>query len=177
MGAIALRVQAPGVQADLAARVANALDVLRGLCGQLPATVPEAPIAAAPAAASSSTSSTSPIPQAGGAAAAAADAATGDGTATMPPVPAPPTATTDGATTTGAGAADAEEHSAHDASDIDVDAEGCDEESVLEGLSPAQRERIRQLMGTRSRRKGAPKTLAKPAERDGRTKKPAKGGD
>ncbi len=174
MGAIALRVQAPGVQAELAAQVASTLDILRGLCGQLPAVVPEVPIAVAPAAAPSAIPS---VPPASGAAAASADAATGDGTAPMPPVPALPATATDSAAGASAGAAEAEAQSAQYASDIDVDAEGCDEDTVLEGLSPAQRERIRQLMGTRCRRKGAPKTLAKPAERDGRTKKPAKGGE
>ncbi len=174
MGAIALRVQAPGVRAELATQVASALDTLRNLCGQLPAVVPEPPAVAAlpnvPAA-------TLPMPPAGGAAAESAVEAAGEATAAAPPAPASPPMPTDGAAVTDAGATEAEPQAAQYASDIDVDADGCEDDAVLESLTPAQRERVRQLMGMRSRRKGAPKTLAKPAEREGRTKKPSKGGE
>ncbi len=49
LGAITMRIHAPGVQPELANEVTQVLDTLRGLCGRLPAVVPVAePVAAAP---------------------------------------------------------------------------------------------------------------------------------
>jgi flagellar biosynthesis chaperone FliJ len=172
LAAINVRVQSPGVHADLAAQVAATVTALRNLCGQLPAVpaaalpppphVPTFPIATPPSGQSAAGSTD--------AASSAAGAGTGAGAAAPTPHAAalPPAERKDD--DDGGG-----EEGFDDATGDELD---IDEEGSGSRISPSQRERIRELMGRRPRRKpAAGKLKDAPEDKKGDAKKPAKGGE
>ncbi len=201
LGAIQVRMRAPGVDTQLAAQLAAVLDTLRVLCSQLPANVPVAtseappgPPPLQPTALSQHTAANAGDGGGGGGSAtgqacSSEGGGTGSGTAAaavsgagagpstgggIPPCEGgKPTARNDGA--------------APEPCSSEVDGESADdmdaESEVLAGITPAQKQRIRELMGRRTRRKGTGTGRLrkgiddKDSAKDQCPKKPAKGGD
>jgi myosin heavy subunit len=186
MGSIDIRVRAPGVQPELAAQIASTLTMLRSLCSQLPAKVPTATTGVADAAgadpSSTSTSASSTSSTSQGSAASPQAMGTAPPPIAMAPV-APTLAAAADASAVGAAAVGPTAEAAAEVSDAEVgdDAEVDEEaETLLSGLSQAQRARIRELLGRRARGKGRQGRLKKPIDdndRDRDPKKPSKGGE
>ncbi len=156
MASIQARVQAPGVQADLAMQIGGAVDLLRGLCGRLLAELPSPPAVDAAV----------PV-QADGVAAAAAPTPTAAPPAVLP---APPPAV---APAEPAAAEDGEQSS----DELEVDAEGLEDEPALAGFTAAQKERVREFLGRRRKPAATRRLKMGLAAADGNTKKPEKGAE
>ncbi len=170
MGAIAVRIRAPGVQPELAAEVGQVLDALRGLCSRLPAEIPADPAPAPPAAAAPPT----PAIPAVDAPALAEQPPTG--AHVDPAVSSAPAAAAAGSAAEGNNDGTGADGDATDSDELQVDAEG-DEESAFAGIPAEQRERIREIMARR-RRPATAGRLKKPEDKpSGNPKKPAKGGE
>jgi hypothetical protein len=157
MASIQARVQAPGVQADLAMQIGGAVDLLRGLCGRLPAELPAQPVADAPAPAQADEST---------AAAAPTPTVTPSATSPTPPPAVPP-----------AGPTAADDDDGQSGDEIEVDAEGLEDEPALAGFTAAQKERVREFLGRRRKPATARRLRMGLAATDGNSKKPEKGAE
>ncbi len=196
LGAIQVRMRAPGVDAQLAAQLAAVLDTLRVLCSQLPADAPvaasgapPAPPSLQPATPAQHTAASTSVGGGGGGPAAAGQAGSSGGGGAGPGA-----ATAAGSADTGSGASAGGEPPQGERNDgaatepgvSEVDGESADDmdaesEVVLEGITPAQKQRIRELMGRRVRRRVAGRIRKgiddKVSAMDQCPKKPAKGSD